>query len=333
MDTRTLRRPGFTLIELLVVIAIIVLLIALILPAIQKVREASNKAKCASNMRQLMVAVHNFHGDNKVMPPYFGVWPMKDGRPYPWTNRQAVYGSWFAQLLPYVEEDNTHQRIVQDVIASGMNEPYCTGCTNCGGNGSSTTETYNGYTFTYQNCTGGGCASCTNHGIWIDGVHDRRFSILQCPSDPTNINNGLVYNWWGSTNYVANWNSWGTGGEGIWTRPVGFELLHDGTSNIVAFGEAYSWCDRLGRIALYSWWYHNFGLDWYQRPNTLMFQVRPCLGRGDECCNNWKAQTAHQGMNTAFGDGSVRTISGSINPDIWSNLMLPRDGLGNAEDY
>ena len=97
--TLSQRTRGFTLIELLVVIAIIALLMALLLPAIQKVREAANKMLCASNLRQIGVAMHNYHNDYKCLPPGF-VSSLAPGNDTP-----AGWGGLFF-LLPYIEKDN-----------------------------------------------------------------------------------------------------------------------------------------------------------------------------------------------------------------------------------
>src|SRR5436309_597185 len=103
--SRAFSRSGFTLIELLVVIAIIAILIGLLLPAVQKVREAASRLKCKNNLKQIGLAMHNYHGVANRFPPGYVSAVASDG-----SDLGPGWG-WAAHLLPYVEQDNLYKQI------------------------------------------------------------------------------------------------------------------------------------------------------------------------------------------------------------------------------
>jgi prepilin-type N-terminal cleavage/methylation domain-containing protein/prepilin-type processing-associated H-X9-DG protein len=106
----SLRRRAFTLVELLVVIAIIGVLVALLLPAVQAAREAARRSSCNNNLIQLIIAVHNYEMAHGVFPP--GTLD-KTG---PIVNvRNGYHHNWIIQSLPYIEMNNAYQAIDKTV--------------------------------------------------------------------------------------------------------------------------------------------------------------------------------------------------------------------------
>ncbi len=98
-----LRRRGFTLVELLVVIAIIGVLVALLLPAVQAAREAARRTECVNNVKQIGLAMHNYHDTFKTLP--VGSFILREDWPANGTN-------WRALILPFIEAGTIYDRLV-----------------------------------------------------------------------------------------------------------------------------------------------------------------------------------------------------------------------------
>lgn len=307
------RRIGFTLIELLVVIAIIALLMALLLPAIQKVREAANKMLCASNLRQIATAAHNYHNDYQRLPP--GIL----GPSYTGTIPAATvqYAGTLVFLLPYLEQDNLFKQFV-DIPITGVKLSLATG---------------DGIWWTRANCYSAAQA---------------RLKMFECPSD--DLADSTITSLWmmvfadqgsfpgfirfapgdeqiGRSNYLGVAGLGGSfsftvgapnplglspsptfgGYEGIMINRGKFSLgqitVQDGTSNTLMFGEGLGGKGIGARGSAYAW----FGIGGMGTGLGLGRGNTEAVAGGG--ADYWRFSSRHAtGVQFAFADASVHTI-------------------------
>ncbi len=258
-------RRGFTLIELLVVIAIIAILIALLLPAVQQAREAARRSQCKNNLKQLGLALHNYHDVFNRFPPGYVDTQFRSG--YSAGNAQSANGlwAWSAMILPYIEATTTYNLLQPGT--QGI-DPILT-------------EAYQ--------------ATPTQRGIALKTP----IQAFLCPSDtapPINDQRALVANQFlPSSSYVGVNGNWvpmndrsssavdgQAGATGLFYRNsnLGIRDMTDGTSNTVVIGER-AW--KVKTTNPYS---------------GVLFAVRG-LGAGTTAAATYTASTATQGGTTA----------------------------------
>jgi prepilin-type N-terminal cleavage/methylation domain-containing protein len=284
-------RRAFTLIELLVVIAIIAILIGLLLPAVQKVREAAARSKCINNVKQISLGTINAADTNSGrLPPSIGLYA-SDGRPAAGNSNGGIY----LHILPYLEQKNLYEASSTNPDPDGRN----------GAN-----QTYSQWTAPIQNAT---------------------LSVLACPTDYTlpQDNGGMGRASYGVNGQLFRHNyQWG--GIGLARYPAS---ILDGTSNTIFFPEKVA--RSTGCAGCCNNYETNFWPDWgplvsssdcgMPTGNAAMFQIG--IKGYPASSDGGKASGAHPGaIVVGLGDGSVRTVNGSISPATWWAAMTPAAG-------
>jgi prepilin-type N-terminal cleavage/methylation domain-containing protein/prepilin-type processing-associated H-X9-DG protein len=304
-------RRGFTLIELLVVIAIIAILIGLLVPAVQQVREAANRAECQSNLKQIGIALHNFHDSNKRFPPGISV-PLGNpggtgGSMGGWiepvtcprcqqTPVHGQWGSWLTFILPYME-----QKPLYNELDLTQRE--------------------------YAYCNGPNSPGATVVSTYI------------CPSDyvplQTIIYTGTYY--FGVNSYFGNagtsaWPVSGASFDGVlwYNSRVRVTDITDGTTNTFLAGERYSQDPDMQDTDLADWrgwaWTNaNSGGDHLGDTGFMMNSPAGIIGPQSRKTNFGSGHRG--GANFLMCDGSVHFLSPSgFNSVVYQRLSHRNDG-------
>jgi prepilin-type N-terminal cleavage/methylation domain-containing protein/prepilin-type processing-associated H-X9-DG protein len=327
MRTLAVPRRGFTLIELLVVIAIIGILIGLLLPAVQKVREAANRMKCANNLKQLALALHNYHSAHEHLPSGVetngtGPCPTDDSQGHGFGHPGAVSAGrtgapWTVMILPYLEDENRYRAFnVQTGLFFGLYPA----------------NNYAPWTETAQQIernlrfecpsdpnSRDGLANCNYMGVMGGGTGDTDPEVCYTWAGRNGSANGVLYN----------------------NSNVRFTDILDGTSNTFMLGESrYQQLYGVGYGNSYggTWassWYTSGGplnqnlavvINGINSSNLDPASTNPQVATHEVYTNTFGSRHTG-GCNFALADGSVHFVTQEIDITTFRTLGKRADGL------
>jgi len=313
------QRLGFTLVELLVVIAIIGILIALLLPAVQAAREAARRSQCTNNLKQIGLALHNYHDVLNCFAPGGSA---RDNTPNGCL-------PWVFLILSYVEERSTTEN---ETIKASLRVP----CYNCP---SSPLPTISTTAYPYQ---------VANYQLVnYVGIGGTGYDVSTTPPTLYTYNTAR---WYGPGPSVGNgvlpYAVPGTGG----VRGVNIRDILDGTTNTIAASEQGNWVNSTsdlrsctygwGAGGTLSWWGYNSACgdatkascsyqEWGNNVTYIRFAINPLTvgGQAQYYPNNPLTSGHPGGVMSVRADGGTTFLTNTIDFTVLLKLANREDGL------
>ena len=306
---------GFTLVELLVVIAIIGVLVALLLPAVQAAREAARRSQCANNLKQLGLALHNYHDTHLVFPPGVLANRLNQGLPSP-PGRM----SWMPLILPFIEQAPLHAQLLPWMVTRGSNF----------------------FPSELMNTVIPGLVCPSDPAGPKTGV------VHGTQDPPPDYNDGFHGNYLlcHGSQQVTEANSTNMNGMFFYRSRIRMASVTDGTSNTVMGGEILTLSETSGQRDWRGRYYRADHLSsifsTHMPPNTEVAdrcrtcqagspRHAPCVGSTDP--QYLSARSFHPGgVQIVLADASVRFVGETINTETWRALGT-RDGGEPSTPY
>ena len=331
-------RSGFTLIELLVVIAIIAVLIALLLPAVQQAREAARRSQCKNNLKQLGLALHNYHDTAGVFPPAAIRSPTCDPSRSAGPTRCSGL-SFMARLAPYFDQAPIYNLLNFSVeaawrdtnpngyaVAAAAKLPLLV-CPSDPLRGASYRPDL-GPT-SYAACVANTDNWCADPA-WYEGLNGAGNAAYVCTSGTKGLSvlfgNSKV-NIAGITDGTSNtmmMSEWTMGWPYTQQNNDFAGCIAGSATPVTAYGPSY---EPLGYSWIYAQGMHSWAFSTLLKPNDPSAKTMSCTGSPWVGSSRYRASSEHVGgVHILLADGAVRFVSDNINLTTWQNLGNRMDG-------